>query len=287
MSLCAYTTLQYTPDPKYSLYSHYHQIHRRPPSPTTCFTPQLVTKAHIRTTPNFSNDRLATMSRAAATPAAAACRSSLLAYARRLCSSSTSRFPTYTSADSTSVVHTTRTVDMTQTLTPISRKPFPRKDLTRNTAGPYEADGLPKPTYPKRRSPYKRTTAVINALAEEEALRLKRDGRAQLALKLPRPTAGQILRIAYVDSLHNDQHPLQYFCGIVIAVRHRLLGSTVVLRNVVDGVPIERGFAMYSPLVKNVWVVGQKKVRKRKLYFLRKRPLRESVVPGAIDKQEE
>lgn len=169
-------------------------------------------------------------------------------------------------------------------MTPLSRKPYPQKVLRRNAAGPYEAEGLPKPLYPKRKSPYKRTTAVINALAEEEALRLIRQGSAVLAQKVPRPQPGQILRLAFVSSLLEEQ-PLQYFSGIVISVRRRSLGSTITLRNVVEGIPIERGFPMYSPLIKDVWVVGQKKVRKHKLYFLRKRPLRESATPGATSSQ--
>lgn len=232
------------------------------------------------------------------------CRSSLTTYAHRFCSTATSsasnqsnraaissvkirpQYPTYTSADTTTSVNTSRAADLSQKLTPITRKPYPLKELTRNTTGPYEADGLPKPFYPKRKSPYKRTTAVINALAEEETLRLKQQGRAVLAQKLPNPMPGQIVRIAYVTSLKDDQ-TLQYFCGIVIAIRKRLLGSTIILRNVVEGVAVERGFAMYSPLVKDVWVVGQRKVRKNKLYFLRNRPLRDSVVQGATKKQEE
>lgn len=196
------------------------------------------------------------------------------------------KYPTYTSADTTAAVNTPRAIELSQKLTPISRKPYPMKELTRNTAGPYEADGLPKPFYPKRKSPYKRTSAVIHALAEEETLRLKQQGRAVLAQKLPHPKSGQILRIAYVSSLQDDQ-PLQYFCGIVIAIRKRLLGSTIILRNVVEGIAVERGFAMYSPLIKDVWVIGQKRVKKNKLYFLRNRPLRESVVPGATKKQDE
>lgn len=72
------------------------------------------------------------------------------------------------------------------------------------------------------------------------------------------------------------------FLGICIAVRRAGVGSTVVLRNVVDGVPVERGFPIYSPLIRDAEIVGKRKVRKAKLYYLRDRPLRESTFPDAI-----
>ena len=73
----------------------------------------------------------------------------------------------------------------------------------------------------------------------------------------------------------------QCFTGICIAVRKRGLGSTVVLRNVVDGVPFERGFPMYSPLIQNAEMLGKRRVRRAKLYYLRDKPIRESTVPDA------
>lgn len=204
---------------------------------------------------------------------------------------------TYTSAVPNSMV---RVFGPDHTVTPWSRKPPPSLVRTRNTAGPYEAPGLPTPHYPKRRSPYKRTTALINALSQEEGLRLIRDGRAQFAKILPRPSAGQIIRVTYSPSLQQNQQQgqgkdkgkskqrkdgdgqaMKYFTGIVIAARNRGLGSTVILRNVVQGVAIERAFPLYSPLVRNVEVVGQKRVVRQKLYYLRDKPLRESTVPNA------
>lgn len=60
------------------------------------------------------------------------------------------------------------------------------------------------------------------------------------------------------------------------------MGSTLVLRNVVDGVPVERGFAIYSPLITDAQIVRRKKVRRAKLYYLRDKPLRESTFPDAL-----
>lgn len=145
---------------------------------------------------------------------------------------------------------------------------------------------MSKPFYPKRKSPFKRCKALLDALATEETLRLKRTQRAMFAVQVPDPRAGDIIRVAYVRSLRPDE-PTLYFTGIVIAMRKKLTGSTVILRNVVEGVAIERGFPYYSPLVKDATVVGKKDVRTYKLYYLRGLPLKESTVPGATQKPPE
>lgn len=65
-------------------------------------------------------------------------------------------------------------------------------------------------------------------------------------------------------------------------MRRSGLGSTFVLRNVVDGVAVERGWMTYSPLVRNVELLWRKKVRRAKLYYLRDKPLRESTFGSAV-----
>lgn len=76
--------------------------------------------------------------------------------------------------------------------------------------------------------------------------------------------------------------PLAHFTGVVMRMRRSGLGSTFVLRNVVDGVAVERGWMTYSPLVRNVELLWRKKVRRAKLYYLRDKPLRESTFGSAV-----
>lgn len=146
--------------------------------------------------------------------------------------------------------------------------------------GPYEIEGEPRPVYPKRRSPLRRSTALIKALNREESLRMVHEGRAVFPAKIPDPRSGDIIRVTYVPSLAEAAVRL-CFTGICMAVRNNGVGSTVVLRNVVDGVPVERGFPMYSPLIVDAEVIGKRKVRRAKLYYLREKPLRESTIPDA------
>lgn len=106
------------------------------------------------------------------------------------------------------------------------------------------------------------------------------EGRAVFPKKIPNPQPGDIIRISYASNLENLQMK-QYFSGICMSVKRRGLGSSFVLRNVVHGVAVERGFPMYSPLIQDAEVIGKRKVRSAKLYYLRDKPLRDSTIPDA------
>lgn len=150
-----------------------------------------------------------------------------------------------------------------------------RKRADRFCTGPYEKPGEPRPVYPKRRSPFARSKALINALHEEEGLRMISSGRAVFPKKVPDPRSGDIITVTYAPN-PNTPDFTRRFTGICISVRRRGLGSTFVLRNVLDGVPVERGFPFYSPIIRDAEVIGKRPVRRNKLYYLRGRKLRES-----------
>ncbi len=135
--------------------------------------------------------------------------------------------------------------------------------------GPYEEPGKARPDYPKRRTPFSRAKALINALHEEEGMRMIQGGRAVLAAFMPPARPGDVLRV--------DFGKTKSFTGIVMAVRKRGLGSGIVLRNVIDGVAVERAIPLYDPSVINVErVAPRRKVRRNKLYYLREKKLKES-----------
>lgn len=99
--------------------------------------------------------------------------------------------------------------------------------------------------------------------------------RAIFAQKVPDPRAGDIMTVTYSPDASRPDFT-QRFTGICISVRRRGLGSAFVLRNVLDGVPVERSFPFYSPGIRDVEVTGRRKVARNKLYYLRERKLRES-----------
>jgi large subunit ribosomal protein L19 len=154
--------------------------------------------------------------------------------------------------------------------------PVTRRRLRdRYCTSPYEPESADeRPQYPKRKSPFKRAQALIDALHDEEAARLVRTGRAVMPTKIPYMRSGDIVRVAYVSDITRTN--AQYFKGLCVSVKNRGLGSSFVLRNVVDGVAIERAWPLYSPLIRDAEVVDKKRVRRNKLWYLRRKPLRES-----------
>jgi large subunit ribosomal protein L19 len=66
---------------------------------------------------------------------------------------------------------------------------------------------------------------------------------------------------------------IQIFEGVVIARNHgNEPGATFTVRKIAAaGVAVEKIYPLYSPTIKKIEVVSRPKVRKAKLYFLRKR----------------
>ena len=69
---------------------------------------------------------------------------------------------------------------------------------------------------------------------------------------------------------------LQAFEGIVLSHKHGSeAGATFAVRKVVDGVGVERIFPIYSPMVDKIELVRRSKVRRAKLYFIRRKAAKE------------
>jgi large subunit ribosomal protein L19 len=64
---------------------------------------------------------------------------------------------------------------------------------------------------------------------------------------------------------------VQQFIGDVIAIKGRGLGRSFTVRRIVEGEGVERVFPYHSPLVTDVQVRRQGKVRRAKLYDLRRK----------------
>ena len=73
-----------------------------------------------------------------------------------------------------------------------------------------------------------------------------------------------------------DKTRLQMFEGFVIARKHgREAGATFTVRKIVSGVGVERIFPLYSPIVEKIEIVKRSKVRRAKLYHVRKKAVKE------------
>lgn len=69
-----------------------------------------------------------------------------------------------------------------------------------------------------------------------------------------------------------DKERIQIFEGDVIAMHKKGASSTFTVRKIgAHGVPVERIFPHHSPVVEQVKVLRHGKVRRAKLYYMRKR----------------
>lgn len=80
---------------------------------------------------------------------------------------------------------------------------------------------------------------------------------------------GDIVRV-YTKIKEGDKVRTQIFEGAVIKIHRGRVRTTFTVRKVSFGIGVERIFPFYSPSISKVEVVTRGKVRRAKLYYLRK-----------------
>ncbi len=87
---------------------------------------------------------------------------------------------------------------------------------------------------------------------------------------------GDVVRVWQKIEEDKGRFRLQAFEGIIMSHKHgREAGATFTVRKVVDGVGVERTFPLYSPMIDEVERVSRSKVRRAKLYFVRRKATKE------------
>ncbi|MBR1765314.1 MAG: 50S ribosomal protein L19 [Ruminococcus sp.] len=86
----------------------------------------------------------------------------------------------------------------------------------------------------------------------------------------------------HVRIAEGDKSRIQIFEGTVIAKKHGGISETFTVRRIAHGTGIERVFPVHSPVVEKVEVVRSGKVRRAKLYYLRKRVGKAAKVKEAL-----
>jgi len=82
--------------------------------------------------------------------------------------------------------------------------------------------------------------------------------------------SGDTVRVNVFVTEGNKER-VQAFEGICIARSNRGFNSTFTIRKISHGEGVERVFPLYSPMLESIKLVRRGKVRRSKLYYLRKR----------------
>ena len=92
---------------------------------------------------------------------------------------------------------------------------------------------------------------------------------AQMRSDLPAFAIGDTVRV-FVKVVEGSRERLQAFEGVVIARRNGGARETFTVRRMSYGIGVERTFPLHSPRLDHIVVVRRGKVRRAKLYYLRK-----------------
>ena len=92
---------------------------------------------------------------------------------------------------------------------------------------------------------------------------------AQLKDNVPEFRVGDTVRVQ-VKVVEGTRERLQAFEGVVIARRNGSVRETFTVRRNSYGIGVERTFPLHSPRVDSITVTRRGKVRRAKLYYLRK-----------------
>ena len=88
--------------------------------------------------------------------------------------------------------------------------------------------------------------------------------------KTPDFNVGDTVRVE-VEIIEGDRTRTQPFEGVVIARKGAGPRETFTVRRIASGVGVERTFPLHSPRLASLKVVRQGKVRRSKLYYLRRK----------------
>ncbi|MBW2065887.1 MAG: 50S ribosomal protein L19 [Deltaproteobacteria bacterium] len=93
--------------------------------------------------------------------------------------------------------------------------------------------------------------------------------KEHMRLDIPEFRPGDTIKV-HAKIREGDKERIQIFQGVVIRKRKGNTGATFTVRKVSYGIGVERIFPLHSPFIEKVEVVTRGKVRRARLYYLRK-----------------
>ena len=94
--------------------------------------------------------------------------------------------------------------------------------------------------------------------------------REQMRVDLPDFKVGDTVKV-HVRIVEGDKERVQDFKGVVIRKRKGRSDASFTVRKVSYGIGVERIFPTNSPIIDKIEIVSQGKIRRSRLYYLRKR----------------
>ena len=104
--------------------------------------------------------------------------------------------------------------------------------------------------------------------------------KTQLKADLPDIRPGDTVRVSQ-KIREGDKERIQAFEGLVIARKHgKGITSTITVRRIISGIGAERIFPLHSPTIEKIEILKRGRVRRAKLYYLRKAKGRRAKLKG-------
>jgi large subunit ribosomal protein L19 len=92
----------------------------------------------------------------------------------------------------------------------------------------------------------------------------------QMRVDIPDFKAGDTVRV-HARIKEGEKERVQVFQGFVLRKRKGQTGATFTVRKVSYGIGVERIFPLHSPNIEKVEIVSRGKVRRGRIYYMRKR----------------
>ncbi|MFO7261367.1 MAG: 50S ribosomal protein L19 [bacterium] len=93
--------------------------------------------------------------------------------------------------------------------------------------------------------------------------------KAQMRTDLPEFGPGDTIRVN-VRVREGDKERIQAFEGVCIGRRGAGISESFTVRKISSGIGVERIFPLHSPSIESIEVVRRGRVRRAKLYYLRR-----------------
>jgi len=75
----------------------------------------------------------------------------------------------------------------------------------------------------------------------------------------------------YIRIIEGNKERVQIFQGVVIKRKRGTMGATYTVRKISHGIGVEKTFSLHNPRIEKIEVVTRGRVRRSRLYYLRKR----------------